>query len=206
MMFSKGNTLMIKKIIDFKFFNRPVTQVAQDLIGKYLVRNLGKGFIALQIMDVEAYDGTNDLACHGHFGKTSRTEVMFLPAGRYYVYLIYGMYWMLNVVVDKQDYPAAVLVRGAGHLIGPGKLTRKLGIDKSFNGKLIQPDSGLWIEDRFSKVLLKDVVKLPRVGVGYASPEWAEKPYRYLLRSSEKHNVGGQNKFRRAKEKNAGNQ
>ncbi len=108
--------------------------MARDLIGKYLVRQLGDEQIAARIHETEAYVGPQDLACHAAKGCTPRTEVMFGPAGRWYVYFIYGLHWMLNVVTESEGFPAAVLLRGAGPWEGPARLTKALGIDKRLNG------------------------------------------------------------------------
>jgi len=110
------------QILDQPFFARPALTVARDLLGKYLVRQRRSAERAVMISEVEAYIGPHDLACHGRFGRTARTEVMYGPAGHWYVYLCYGMHWMLNVVTDEMDWPAAVLFRGAGGFSGPGKL------------------------------------------------------------------------------------
>jgi DNA-3-methyladenine glycosylase len=163
------------------FFSRPALVVARDMIGKFLVRRIGKWDIALPITETEAYVGPHDLACHGSKGRTPRTEVMFGPAGHWYVYFVYGIHWMLNAVTDDEGHPAAVLVRGAGQWDGPAKLTKALEIDKSFNTRPIAPDSALWMEDRGLKIPRRRIQSTPRIGVDYAGP-WAEKPYRFVLR------------------------
>lgn len=176
----------MKKILLQSFFNRSTLAVAEDLIGKYLVRRLGGKEIALKIFEIEAYDGPNDQASHGAKGKTKRTEVMFGPAGFWYVYLIYGMHWMLNIVTGPKDYPAAILIRGAvtsnhTNVNGPGRVTKFLKIDKKLNGQLASRKSGLWIEDRGVKVPKKEIIRSPRIGIEYASPEWRNMPYRYTI-------------------------
>lgn len=163
-------------IVPQDFFARPVLHVAQDLLGKYLVSESGEGMIT----EVEAYDGPEDKACHGRFGRTQRTAPMFGPAGHWYVYLVYGMYQMLNAVTDSEGYPAAVLVRSVGQWNGPGKLTKAWGIDETFNAKRIQPSSGLWVEDRGTAVPSSSIQQLPRIGIDYAK-EWKNVPYRFLL-------------------------
>src|SRR3984893_12460276 len=113
------------------FFQRPATELARALIGKILVRHIhGKAFQA-RVVETEAYLGPHDLASHASKGRTRRTEVLFGPAGRAYVYLIYGMYEMFNIVASEQDDAQAVLIRAAeplddwdADLSGPGKLTR----------------------------------------------------------------------------------
>ena len=158
------------------FFARQVLPVAQELLGKYLVSPCGEGMIT----EVEAYDGPEDKACHGRFGFTERTAPMFGPPGHWYVYLVYGMYWMLNIVTDTEGYPSAVLIRGVGEWHGPGKITKALGIDGSMSGKNADEQSGLWMEDRGVRVLSSQIRRTPRVGIGYAG-EWKDVPYRFVL-------------------------
>lgn len=154
--------------------------MARELVGKFLVRRIGASETAALVTETEAYIGPHDLACHGSKGRTPRTEVMFGPAGFWYVYFIYGMHWMANVVTDGAGYPSAVLIRGAGGWNGPAKLTKGLAIDKALNGRRVAPASGLWIEDRGYKPSRGRVNRTPRIGVEY-SGAWAEKPYRFVL-------------------------
>jgi len=165
------------------FFARPALQVAQDLLGKHLVRRTALGETRLLITETEAYIGPQDLACHASKGRTARTEVMFGPAGYWYVYFVYGIHWMLNVVTDTPDFPAAVLLRGAGDLDGPAKLTKALDIDKRFNTLSASPSEGLWIEDPGYAIRKAWIQRTPRIGVDYAG-HWARKPYRFLLTPS----------------------
>jgi DNA-3-methyladenine glycosylase len=162
------------------FFRRPVLTVAPKLLGSFLCVDGPEGVTRLRITEVEAYDGPEDRACHGARGLTPRTRVMFGPGGRWYVYFVYGMYWMLNIVTGDEGYPAAVLIRGAGEYDGPGKLTRGLGITGASNGLPAARPSGLWIEAG-PPVPSSAVRRTPRIGVGYAG-EWARKPYRFLLK------------------------
>lgn len=158
------------------FFQRPALQVAEDLPGKFLVTPSD----ALMITEVEVYDGFEDRASHAFKGRTARNSVMFGPGGFWYVYFVYGMYWMLNIVTGAEDYPSAILIRGAGTFNGPGKLTRELGIDKSFYGLAATPKNGLWIEDRGVR-LAGGLQKTPRIGVKYAGEEWAAKKWRFVF-------------------------
>lgn len=162
------------------FFNRDVQKVAESLLGAYLVRRVNGRTIKHIITEVEAYDGINDKACHASKGRTARTEIMFGPAGYWYVYLCYGMYDMLNIVTGPYDYPAAVLIRGVEDMNGPGRLTKALSITRALNGKKAEKKSGLWIE-RGVTVSKKDVIRTPRIGVAYAGA-WARKPYRFVWR------------------------
>jgi DNA-3-methyladenine glycosylase len=168
------------QILDRDFFARPALKVARDLLGKFLVRRVNGLRIAAMIGETEAYIGPHDKACHAYRGRTDRTDVMFGDPGNWYVYFIYGRHWMLNVVTDEVDYPAAVLFRAAGEWIGPGRLTRGMQIDRALNGLSASKQSGLWIEDRGIALPRGQIERTPRIGVKYAA-EWAEKPYRFLL-------------------------
>lgn len=152
-------------------------------MGKYLVvRGEYDQEIALEINEVEAYDGFNDLASHAARGKTARNAPMFGEAGTIYVYFTYGMHFMLNIVTGPKDYPAAVLIRGVGGYNGPAKLTKALGINKSFNNKILGKKSGLWFEDRGVVVAKNKIKRTPRIGVASAGPIWSAKKYRFLLK------------------------
>ena len=160
------------------FFNRDVREVAESLLGAYLVRRMNGKTTKQIITEVEAYDGVHDKACHASKGRTVRTEIMFGPAGYWYVYLCYGMYDMLNIVTGPKDYPAAVLIRGVQNVNGPGKLTKALDITRALNGKKAEKRSGLWIEWGIT-VPKKQIIHTPRIGVAYAG-NWAKKPWRFV--------------------------
>ncbi len=160
--------------LPLSFYNRPTLKVAQDLLGKFLVRKVGNKKISGKIVEVEAYVGLDDLANHASRGKTPRNAVMFGPGGCVYVYLIYGMYHCLNFVTEEKDYPAAVLIRALElknpldkTANGPGKLCRYLKIDKKLNGEELNGNK-IWVEDRGIKISKKDIVKAKRIGVDYA--------------------------------------
>ena len=174
----------MRRMLPQRFFNRPTLIVARELLGKFLIRHLGKKTFAVMITEVEAYDGPHDLASHASKGSTPRTKVMFGEAGRFYVYFTYGMHWMLNVVTGSKGYPAAVLLRGgviAGTSInGPARLTKFLHIGKSFNDKYATKKTGLWFEDRGVKIRKKEIIAGKRVGVEYAGA-WAKKPYNFKI-------------------------
>jgi DNA-3-methyladenine glycosylase len=166
------------------FFDRPADRVARDLLGARLVVRAADGTLSLHVVvETEAYLGAHDLACHGSKGLTKRNAVMFGPAGRWYVYLCYGMHWMLNVVTGAEGVPAAVLIRGAGVFSGPGRVTRGLGIDRAFDGKAAVRPTGLWFEAG-EPISPRRIRRTPRIGVGYAGA-WAEKPLRYLIDPAE---------------------
>jgi DNA-3-methyladenine glycosylase len=161
------------------FFNRNVLQVAPELLGKQLVRVFPDGTIKkYTITETEAYWGIDDLACHASKGRTPRTEVMFQQGGLVYVYLIYGMYWMLNFVTGLQNEPEAVLIRGINDLNGPGKLTKALAIDKTFYAEDLATSGRIWIEDNATHVKYKTA---QRVGIDYAGDYWKNIEWRFIL-------------------------
>jgi DNA-3-methyladenine glycosylase len=162
------------------FFARPCLEVAPDLLGLYVVH----GNFAGRIVEVEAYVHEEDLACHARAGRTKRTETLYGPPGHAYVYLIYGMYEMLNVVTEPEGSPAACLIRAVeplppleGGTDGPGKLCRALGINRAHNGADLVGGATLWLERRNRKRV--NVATTPRIGVDYAG-EWAKKPWRFV--------------------------
>lgn len=174
----------MRKILTRPYFSRPTVQVARSLIGKYLVRSIDGREIAGRIIEVEAYVGGEDQACHASKGRTARTDVMFGPCGIAYVYLIYGMHHCLNVVTEREERPAAVLIRAIeveGRLIdGPGRLCRALQIDRNLNRHDLTIQEALWFEERGDCVPRRLVNAFPRIGVDYAG-EWAKKPWRFRL-------------------------
>jgi len=174
------------RILPRIYFNRPTVTVARSLIGKYLVRAVDGRILAGKIIEVEAYVGSQDRACHASKGRTQRTDVMFGPGGIAYVYLIYGMYHCLNVVTEREEFPAAVLIRAIevdGELIdGPGRLCRALQIDRRLNHLNLTTGESLWFEDRGVLVKKGEVGAHPRIGVDYAG-EWAKKLWRFRLRA-----------------------
>jgi DNA-3-methyladenine glycosylase len=171
-----------RRIIPTDFFDRPTAVVARELLGKSLVRQQGRSRWCSVVTETEAYEGTHDLACHSSRGRTARNAVMFGPPGRFYVYRIYGLHWMLNVVTGGIGNAAAVLIRGIECASGPARLTAKLDIDGAFNGLEATSRTGLWFEDLGLEVRKQDIVRTARVGVEYAGPIWATKKLRYLLR------------------------
>ena len=153
--------------------------LARWLLGKALVRTTSRGRNVCMITEVEAYDGERDRACHANKGRTPRTEVMYQAGGIWYVYLCYGVHEMLNLVTGPADYPAAVLIRGIDGMAGPGRLTKHLQIDRRLNSKPAHPDSGLHLEDTGLEVPRRQIKTGPRIGVHYAGPVWARKPWRF---------------------------
>ena len=163
--------------LDYSFFHRDCLEVARDLVGKILVHETEAGQLQLRISETEAYRGADDSACHVSKGRTPRTEVFFADAGTLYVYLCYGMHWMLNIVTGDIEDPQAVLIRACIEAPGPGKLTKKLGITGSLNkGSIL--DSPLWIEDDGFRC---DICTDKRVGIGYAAQEDQDKLWRFKM-------------------------
>lgn len=182
------------------FYEQSTLDVAKQLLGKYLVRKHADGKAIGRIVETEAYVGPQDLACHASKGRTARTEVMFGPAGRAYVYFIYGFYNMLNLVTESRDYPAAVLIRAVEPVAGvelmkarrksnvlhnlasgPGKLCQAFAVDRTLNGANLN-GTILYVEDRGDPA--PRFRATPRVGVDYAG-KWKDKPFRFLVRGSD---------------------
>ncbi len=176
---------MRSHILPKAFFMQSALVVAHELLGKFLVVSKNGKRRSSMITEIEAYDGFEDKASHAARGKTLRNAPMFQEGGIWYVYLIYGMYNMLNVVTGPRAYPAAILIRGVDGIGGPGKLTRLWGITRFYNGLPLNQSTGLWIEDRGVVIPQKLITKSPRVGVMYAGPVWAQKPYRFFICPSE---------------------
>jgi len=163
------------------FFNRNAVTVARELLGKYLVRKIADKILSAKITEVEAYKGTEDLACHASKGLTPRTRVLFGPPGRTYVYLVYGMYHCLNFVAEKDGYPAGVLIRAVDIPggSGPGRLCRLLDVAGEHNDLPVD-NNFIWVEDRGGLVRSSQVTTTKRIGVEYAGV-WADKPWRFVL-------------------------
>lgn len=166
-------------ILPEEFQSGDTVALARWLLGKVLVRTTSGGRVERVICEVEAYDGERDQACHARRGCTPRTEVMYRRGGVWYVYLCYGVHEMLNLVTGPAGYPAAVLIRGVAGCIGPGRLTKQLGIGRALNGAGATPESGLYLEDGGVVLPSRRIKSGPRVGVDYAGPVWSRKPWRF---------------------------
>ena len=165
--------------LGYDFFHRPCLTVAEELVGKILVHHLPDGQkLRLRISETEAYCGEDDTACHAHKGRTQRTEVLYADAGTIYVYLCYGIHWLLNIVTGDKEDPQAVLIRACLDAEGPGRLTKALGITGQLNRGSILGEE-LWIEDDGFPC---SVVTDKRVGIGYASQEDQDKLWRFKIR------------------------
>ncbi len=150
------------------------------MLGKKIVRVYPDGTRnAFIITETEAYRGQEDRACHANRGRTTRTEVMYRQGGHVYMYLIYGMYWMLNIVTASKDVPQAVLIRGIKDANGPGRLTRLLKLDRGFYGEDLVYSERIWIEEGMSNPYVETA---PRIGIEYAGEPWKDMPWRFLLK------------------------
>lgn len=166
-----------------RFFARPAETVAQELLGQTLVRRLDGRLFRARVVETEAYVGVHDLACHASKGRTPRTEVMFGPAGRLYVYFVYGMHHMLNVVTGRKGDGEAVLLRAAepldafdGSLTGPGRLARTLRLTREHTGLSCLGRGELFFE---AAPPPRVSLRSPRIGVDYAG-DWKLAELRFF--------------------------
>jgi DNA-3-methyladenine glycosylase len=190
--------------LDASFYDRPgVVTVARDLLGKVLVTEFGGRRTSGRIVEVEAYNGVGDRASHAWSGRrTARTEVMFGAGGTAYVYLIYGIHHLFNVVTNKKGVPHAVLVRALEPVEGipvmlertakgevdysltrgPGNLSRALGLLTLHTGTSLLGDE-IWIGDDGYRPKRSEIVAGPRIGVDYAGVDAGLK-YRFYIKGS----------------------
>ena len=180
------------------FFARSTLVVARELLGRRLVRlDPGGERLSGLIVEAEAYVGSEDLGCHAKAGRTARNASMWGPPGHAYVYFTYGMHWMVNMVTEKDGFPAAVLIRGllplegletmrrrrAGKPLadGPAKLCQALAVDRSLDGHdLCAPDARLFIA-RGKEIPDRFVTTTPRVGLNTVPEPWKSIPWRFLV-------------------------
>jgi DNA-3-methyladenine glycosylase len=166
------------------FYDRDTILVARELLGKYLVHADRVG----RIVEVEAYLGPHDLAAHSARGLTERTKVMFGPPGHAYVYMIYGMYYCMNVVTEREGHASAVLLRAvepiqnvSGRTQGPGLLCKAMGIDKRLNAHDLSSDDFYIATPPRPEAF--PIVKRPRIGVDYAK-HWAKRHLRFYIKGN----------------------
>lgn len=190
-------------IIEQDFFQRPTLIVARELLGQWLVREIDGRRLSGLIVETEAYIGPHDSASHASRGRTARTEVMFGPPGYTYVYFVYGMHYMLNLVTELEGFPAAVLIRAVEPVEGleimrarrqrvksefdltngPGKLCQALAIDKTLHNWDVSLGQKLWLES--GNLLPNPLVATgPRIGIAYARPEDQLVPWRFWLQGN----------------------
>ena len=160
--------------LTYDFYHRPCIDVARDLVGKVIVH----GDVRLRITETEVYWGESDTACHASKGRTKRTEVLYMDAGTIYVYLCYGIHWLLNIITGDVDDPQGVLIRACAEAPGPGKLTKMLGVTGDLNRKSILDTPDFFITD---DGLRCEIIPDKRVGIGYASQADQDRPWRFKM-------------------------
>ena len=192
---------MSDQALPVEFYDRNTLDVARSLLGMRLIRKFDSIRLVGVITETEAYRGEEDLACHARAGRTPRTQVMYGRAGHAYVYFTYGMHWLLNVVTEKEGFPAAVLIRAVrivegeawvrerrkgvpprNWTDGPAKLCRAFDINGSLNGAdLTVTDNGLWIA-RGQAIPEEFVERTPRIGINSVPEPWRSIPWRFRVR------------------------
>ena len=166
-----------------EFYQEDVVEVAKKLLGKFICRRYDDGSIKkFRIIETEAYKGPDDLACHASKGRTPRTEAFFMDGGHAYIYMCYGMYWLLNIVTGKVDEPQAVLIRGIETGYGPGRAGIRLELSKALYGIDMVTSDVMWLEDDGTTF---DYVATPRIGIDYAGEPWISIPWRFYHQTEE---------------------
>ncbi len=184
------------------FYTRDTLQVAKEMLGKYLVRKIGKKKLIGKIVETEAYIGPKDKASHAYGGKvTPRNLAEYMIGGHIYIYLVYGMYWQLNISTGKEGSPECVLIRALEPIVGekmlkekgekyilnlangPGKLCRWLKLDKSFYGEDLVKSKRIWLEDGPS-IPESQIVATKRIGIDYAGKYWASRKWRFYIKNN----------------------
>jgi len=203
---------IIKKRLGRDFYLQPTLKAAKELLGKYIVHRLGGKRLVGKIVETEAYIGPQDKASHAYGGKvTKRNRAEYLIGGHIYIYLVYGMYWQLNISTGPEGRPECVLIRALEPISGyknpkfktlnpkqiqnskfkiqnfpngPGKLCRWLKLDKSFYGEDLTKSKRIWLEDRGEKISKSKIVASKRIGIDYAGKYWADKKWRYYIKDN----------------------
>ena len=160
--------------LGYDFYHRHALEVAPDLVGKVV----GYQGQRLRISETEAYCGVSDTACHASKGRTNRTEVLYADAGTIYVYLCYGIHWLMNIITGDREDPQGVLIRACVDAEGPGKLTKKLGITGAQNRDNAVTSEEIWLEDDGVRCGIKTD---KRVVIGYASREDQDRLWRFVM-------------------------
>lgn len=180
---------MKKKKLIRSFYTKATLTIAKDLLGKYIVRKIEGKALAGRIIETEAYIGPQDKASHAYGGRiTPRNKVEYLIGGHIYIYLVYGMYWQLNIVTAKQGKPECVLIRALDLdkiANGPGKVCNYLKLDKSFYNEDLSKSKRIWLEDRGEKIKYSQVLATKRIGIDYAGPYWSRRKWRFVLKSQK---------------------
>lgn len=193
------------KKLSRSFYTESTLTIAKKLLGKYLVHHTSKGKLVGKIVETEAYIGPYDKASHAYKNKlTQRNQAEFLVGGHIYIYLVYGMYWQLNISTSDHGKPECVLIRALepvagleqmkqlrynsniGSLTnGPGKLCIAMKLDKTFYGVDLAGNNKIYLEDQGDKILGKNIVSVARIGIDYAGPYWVKKKWRFYIRNNK---------------------
>lgn len=163
-----------------EFFKKSALELAPMLLGKLLCVKSDSQVVSVRITETEAYFGEEDTACHAYKGRTPRTEILYSEGGRIYVYLCYGVHNLMNIISGEEGHPEGVLIRGIEGYNGPGKLTRFLGIDRSFNNISAVNSDIIWIMD--DEFVPDEILTSPRIGIDYATDEYRNKPWRFYYK------------------------
>lgn len=183
----------MRKRLKREFFVRPTLEVCKEILGKIIIRKYKNKEIIGKIVEVEAYIGPKDKASHSYKGKiTKRNRAEYLIGGHIYIYLVYGMYFQLNITTYIEGRPECFLIRALEPIknikdrkaSGPGKLCKALKLNKSFYGEDIVCSKRIWIEDWGIKIKSKDIKKAPRIGIDYAGPFWSKIPWRFYIKNN----------------------
>ena len=173
-------------------FNQPTLRVSRDLLGKFIVRRHRGRELTAMITEVEAYKGPKDRAAHTFGGRrTARVEPLYADGGTAYVYLVYGIHWLLNFSTAGAGNPEGVLIRGVltadaakpRLLSGPGRVTAYLRIDRRLDHVDATRSAVMWLEDRGIRVTARRIRTGPRVGIDYAGEYWAARRWRFWIDS-----------------------
>lgn len=161
------------------FLERDALEIAPQLVGMRMCRRLTDGSIlSARITETEVYRGEEDLGCHASKGKTKRNEIMYRRGGHAYIYLVYGMHWLFNVVTGPEAMPQAVLIRALEKpLNGPAKWTKAFSVAGELNGVYLPENDEIWIEDAGER---PHIHTAPRVGIDYAGEPWKSIPWRFI--------------------------
>lgn len=202
-----GDSPVHKQIASFlrieERWHAPARLLAPTLLGCTLCRRQADGTVSRWLItEVEAYCGQEDRASHASRGVTPRNRIMFGPPGYWYVYLCYGVHWMLNLVTGPEGYPSAILLRGITDAAGPGRLTRAADVTRAFNEQACHESTGLWIEGHSHIPAGWRRRTGPRIGVDYAGPHWAAKSYRWWLEPKKSQKTRGKKVSRAATGRN----
>jgi len=161
------------------FYLETAVELAPKLLGKFLCRKIDDKILKCRITETEAYFGEEDTACHASKGKTNRTKVMYEKGGIAYIYLCYGVHFLLNVVTGAKDFPQAVLIRGIEGFNGPGKLTKALQITKELNSENFIKSDKIWLEE---DGFVPEFTTSPRVGINYATEKYRNIHWRFNVK------------------------